>query len=138
MYVASICFKCLFHLDVGKIDLNVAYVCNDYTRMLQVYVPSRSRAFITSKSNLSMQSSTWPPSYVDVAPEAEVTRPREEVACERKKGKASKSIYCVDIILLGCSSWLFGGNAPNTTTQIILQDGALLLTEAVTKSNRLG
>jgi hypothetical protein len=33
MYV-SFCFRrILFHLDVAKVDLNVTYVCNSYTRM---------------------------------------------------------------------------------------------------------
>jgi hypothetical protein len=28
----------VFHLDAVQVDLDVAYVCNGYQRMLQVYV----------------------------------------------------------------------------------------------------
>jgi hypothetical protein len=46
-YVSSVCSKCftcfrrilqVFDLDIAKADLDVAYVCNGYTHILQVYV----------------------------------------------------------------------------------------------------
>jgi hypothetical protein len=32
----------VFHVDVAKVDQDVAYVCNGYTRMLQASVPNVS------------------------------------------------------------------------------------------------
>jgi hypothetical protein len=40
-------------MDVGKVDLDVTYVCNDYTRILQVYVPSRSLESVDTKLDLT-------------------------------------------------------------------------------------
>ena len=67
MHVASVCFKCfrcfirmlqMHHLDVAKVDLNVAYICNGFQVfsgvLFRTYVASVSSKYRKSRSDVAL------------------------------------------------------------------------------------
>jgi hypothetical protein len=106
----------VFRLDVAKVDLDVAYVCNGYTP----YVTSvSSKYFICFIRTLQVFHLDVEKVDADLDLTSELCRcsarsrsraTTRGICMRRKKGKASNSIQRLDVVLLGRSGGLFGGS----------------------------